>query len=222
MAPEGRAGLLPIPRGSREHDSVAHLQTSCVPAMAECSGPPQSTRKDVLGTFYPRPEPVDSSTPSSAPLSRRTLLRHSSFVRAVCVDALVRICAGGDQRWSSLPRQLARNGVLGSGQLCPNNLCHLRGSPQNLGPISPEHQRKPGYKKYAEPRQINEIANQNLTTNQKVGSSSPPGRATLAWVQPGSIPDTWVTECTGYIGNNLGPDGLSRGSLTFSSIGFFY
>src|SRR6266403_6239846 len=73
-------------------------------AMAECSGPPQSTRKDVLGTFYPSPEPVDSSTPSSAPLSRRTLLRHSSFVRAVCVDAPVRICAGGDQRWSSLPR----------------------------------------------------------------------------------------------------------------------
>src|SRR6266850_8566492 len=75
-------------------------------AMAECSGPPQSTRKDVLGTFYPSPEPVDSSTPSSAPLSRRTLLRHSSFVRAVCVNAPVRICAGGDQRWSSLPRQL--------------------------------------------------------------------------------------------------------------------
>src|SRR6266849_4819794 len=32
--------------------------------------------------------------------------RHSSTVRAVCVNAPVRICAGGDQRWSSLPRQL--------------------------------------------------------------------------------------------------------------------
>src|SRR5439155_8842377 len=30
----------------------------------------------------------------SAPLSRCTLLRHSSFVRAVCVNALLRICAG--------------------------------------------------------------------------------------------------------------------------------
>jgi hypothetical protein len=29
-----------------------------------------------------------------------------SSVRAVCVNAHVRICAGGDQRWSSLPRQL--------------------------------------------------------------------------------------------------------------------
>src|SRR5437899_4486079 len=75
--------------------------------MAECSGPPQPARTDAVGTFYPSLEPVDSSTPRSAPLSRCTLLRHSSFVRAVCVDALVRICAGGDQRWSSLPRQLS-------------------------------------------------------------------------------------------------------------------
>src|ERR1039458_2249665 len=33
-----------------------------------------------------------------------SLSRHPSFRRAVCVDALARICAGGDQRWSSLPR----------------------------------------------------------------------------------------------------------------------
>jgi hypothetical protein len=32
------------------------------------------------------------------------LSRHSSFRRAVCVDAHVRICAGGAQRWASLPR----------------------------------------------------------------------------------------------------------------------
>ncbi len=82
---------------SWEHDSVAHLQTSRVPAMAECSGPPQSARPDAVGTIYASLEPVDSSTPRSAPLSRCTLLRHSSFVRAVCVNALVRICAGGDQ-----------------------------------------------------------------------------------------------------------------------------
>ena len=34
-----------------------------------------------------------------------SLSRHPSFRGAVCVDAHVRICAGGDQRWSSLPRQ---------------------------------------------------------------------------------------------------------------------
>src|ERR1035441_4697550 len=94
MAPEGCAGILPIPRSSREHDAVAYLQTSRVQAMAECSGPPQPARTDALGTLYPSLEPVDSSTPHSAPLSRCTLLRRSSFVRAVCVDALVRICAG--------------------------------------------------------------------------------------------------------------------------------
>jgi hypothetical protein len=58
-----------------------------------------------VGTSYPSLEPVNSSTPRSAPLSRCTLLRHSFLVRTVCVDALVRICAGGDQGWSSLPRQ---------------------------------------------------------------------------------------------------------------------
>src|ERR1700674_1037732 len=61
VAPEGRAGLLPIPRCSREHDSVTHLQTSCVQAMAECSGPPQPARTDALATFYPSLEPLDSS-----------------------------------------------------------------------------------------------------------------------------------------------------------------
>jgi glycosyltransferase 2 family protein len=48
--------------------------------------------QDALGTLYPSLEPVDSSTTRSAPLSRCALLRHPSFVRAVCVDALVRIC----------------------------------------------------------------------------------------------------------------------------------
>jgi hypothetical protein len=69
MASEGGAGLLPIPCSSREHDTVAHLQTSRVQAIAERSGPPQSARGDALGTSYPSPKPVDSSTPRSAPLS---------------------------------------------------------------------------------------------------------------------------------------------------------
>src|SRR5438046_7308937 len=48
---------------------------------------------------------------------------------------------------------------------------HLQQVESIEGPIGPEQQGKPGYMKYAEPRRINEIANQNLTTNQKVGSS---------------------------------------------------
>ena len=105
MAPEGRAGLLPIPRCSGEHDSVAHLQTSRVLALAECSGPSQSTRTDAVGTAYPLLNRWIPPPRVLHPYPDGTLLRHSSLVRAVCVDALVRICAGGDQRWSSLPRQ---------------------------------------------------------------------------------------------------------------------
>src|ERR1700692_4156017 len=117
MAPEGCAGLLPIPRSSREHDAVAHLQTSRVQAMAQCSGPPQPARTDALGTSYPSLKSVDSSTPRSAPLSRCTLLRHSSFVRAVCVDALVRICAGpataiAKRRQGGLQARTAVNGKI--------------------------------------------------------------------------------------------------------------
>jgi hypothetical protein len=30
----------------------------------------------------------------------------------------------------------------------------------------------------------------------------------------GSDPETWVTECTGYMGNTFGPKGFSSGSKT--------
>jgi hypothetical protein len=43
---------------------------------------------------------------------RSSPTRHSSKVGAVCVKAPVRFCAGGDQRWSSLPRQLPRRTIL--------------------------------------------------------------------------------------------------------------
>src|SRR6266568_2692608 len=46
---------------------------------------------------------MDSGTSCSASLSDATLLRESSEVGAVCVNAHVRICAGGGLRRSSLP-----------------------------------------------------------------------------------------------------------------------
>jgi hypothetical protein len=67
---------------------------------------PQSTRPGALGTFVPHLVPMDSPTPCSASLSSCPLRRHPSSVRAVCVNALARICAGGDQQLSSLPRHL--------------------------------------------------------------------------------------------------------------------
>jgi hypothetical protein len=48
----------------------------------------------------------ETHVPGIARCATSSIRRHPSLVRAVCVNALVRICAGGDQRWSSLPRQL--------------------------------------------------------------------------------------------------------------------
>ena len=45
---------------------------------------------------------------------------------------------------------------------------------------------------------------------EEVGGSNPPGSTK----EKGSNPDTWVTQRTDYIGDNLGPNGLSSGSST--------
>src|SRR5258708_18156309 len=64
-----------------------------------------------MESSHPFLELVASPPPHAASLSLCPFCRHSSTIRAVCVDALVRICAGGDQRWSSLPRQLSNVAV---------------------------------------------------------------------------------------------------------------
>src|SRR5580658_7150333 len=46
-----------------------------------------------MGASHSSLGPVDTNPKHSAPISRCRLLRHSSFVRAVCADANVRICA---------------------------------------------------------------------------------------------------------------------------------
>jgi hypothetical protein len=33
-------------------------------------------------------------------------------------------------------------------------------------------------------------------------------------IPAGSSPDTWVTQCTGYMGDTFGPNGFSSGSST--------
>jgi group II intron reverse transcriptase/maturase len=61
------------------------------------SGSSQSTRKEEVGVTYSGFQQVDTHTSNPAPLSSSPLLRHSSFIRAVCVDAHVRIRPGGAQ-----------------------------------------------------------------------------------------------------------------------------
>jgi hypothetical protein len=117
MASPDCAGLLPIPCCSGQLGSVAHLCPARLSVVAERSGPPQPTRPGAMGSSHPFVEPLDSTPPRSAPLPHGPLCRSASLVRAVCVKALVRICAGGDQQWSSLPRQLAPTGPRGSARL---------------------------------------------------------------------------------------------------------
>src|ERR1017187_8465407 len=94
MAMESRIRLLPIPCCSRQHRPVVHLQASPPSTMAKRSGSPQSNREKEVGEIYASLRQMDPNAPHPASLSRGSLLRHSSFVRAVCVDALARICAG--------------------------------------------------------------------------------------------------------------------------------
>ena len=62
--------------------------------VADGFSPSQSTGTDAMGSSLSPLDPVDSSTPCFASLPRRALRRYPSTVRAVCVNALVRICAG--------------------------------------------------------------------------------------------------------------------------------
>ena len=71
------------------------LQTAHQSALAERSGLPKPTRKEEVGVTHSGLQQVDTHTPNPASLSTRPLQRHSLFIRAVCVDAHVRIRPGG-------------------------------------------------------------------------------------------------------------------------------
>src|SRR5689334_9966853 len=72
MASDCCAGLLPIPCCARQHDSAAHLSTTCQPAVAECPHPAQSASTGAVGATNPTVEPMGSTTSRPASLSRRT------------------------------------------------------------------------------------------------------------------------------------------------------
>ena len=103
MATEGRERLLPLSCGSGKHRSVECLWATLATNVVAHSTPPQSTTQVVAPSTSALPA-LDSSPTRSASLSYSSFPRHTSKVGAVCVDAPVRFCAGGDQRWSSLPR----------------------------------------------------------------------------------------------------------------------
>jgi len=78
-----------------KHRQVECLRATVTAIVVAHSTPPQSTTR-VMGSGHPDLCTMDSSSPRPASLSYGALPRHSSKVGAVCVDALVRICAGGD------------------------------------------------------------------------------------------------------------------------------
>src|ERR1700722_15815160 len=106
MASKSDARLLPLSCSARKHRSVKRLRAATTSSVAVNFEPSQSAWSSDVGSVDADLSTLDSSTPRFASLSSRTLCRHTSKVGAVCVNALVRICAGGDQRWSSLPRHL--------------------------------------------------------------------------------------------------------------------
>ena len=76
--------------GTTEHLPAAR-QSTVVPSTRTS----QSTGTQTVGNSHSDVRKgLDTASESPASISRRSLLRHSSFIRAVCVDALVRICAG--------------------------------------------------------------------------------------------------------------------------------
>ena len=97
-------GLLPIPCCSRQQRDAWPVPESALLAVAASFLYVAVNGKLAWDRLSLGLQPLDSLPRVLASLSQRSLRRHSSEVRAVCVDAHVRICAGGDQRWSSLPR----------------------------------------------------------------------------------------------------------------------
>src|SRR5580693_7656854 len=97
MAAKGCERLLPLPCGPGKHRQVECLRAAIAAIVVARTMPPQSTTCAV-GSANTDLHPVDSSPTRFASLSCSSLPRHSSKVGAVCVEAPVRICAGGDQR----------------------------------------------------------------------------------------------------------------------------
>src|SRR5438552_385689 len=97
MAPEGRHGLLPIPCGSWKPRSIANLWTASTAVVALDSKSSQPMRHAAVGSAHSDLQPLDSYPACLAPLSDGALHRHTSKAGAVCIEVLVRFCAGGDQ-----------------------------------------------------------------------------------------------------------------------------
>src|SRR4051812_3409905 len=95
MGEEGSFRLLPVPRHSGQFPSAEILWATSPTAVVSHPMPPQSEAGVALESGTTDFQPLDPNPSYPASLSGATFLRYSSEVGAVCVNAPVRICAGG-------------------------------------------------------------------------------------------------------------------------------
>src|SRR5438445_7562433 len=104
MAEAGGARLLPIPCGAGQSTQAKPVSQAVAEAVAADVTPSRPEAAADVGAAGPNLHEVDTCTPHPASLSQRALRRSHPRWEPYAVMPLVRICAGGGQRWSSLPR----------------------------------------------------------------------------------------------------------------------
>jgi len=101
-------GLLPLPRGAHKPETIEQLSRRGLPYLATSPASPQPTIQNELGSFQSDHRPIRSPCPGIASLPGSALQSVTSHLwqEPYAVIPLVRICAGGGPKGSSLPRPL--------------------------------------------------------------------------------------------------------------------
>jgi len=104
VAEAGGMGLLPISRRTGKSTAIGAFPLAAGSAVAVCLTPSESEVAGDLERDWPYSRPVDSCAAHLAPVSEYPLRRSYPREEPYAVAPLVRIRAGGGQRWPSLPR----------------------------------------------------------------------------------------------------------------------
>jgi hypothetical protein len=104
MAGAGRQRLRRISRSADELGRVKCLPTRDHPAVVGDTLQPQPKGLSHLGSHDEAGERLAPQAANPSPLAKSAFRRQTPEVRAVCVNAHVRICAGGAGQLASLPR----------------------------------------------------------------------------------------------------------------------
>src|SRR6516162_5336505 len=86
MAQVGRAGLLQLPRGTGEHGQFTSISSAGDPSLATDTALPEPNAPSACGPNVCTREMLASRTARAPSISRATLRRQSSKIRAVCAN----------------------------------------------------------------------------------------------------------------------------------------